>query len=410
MRPVSVLIALQRGNVSRPGNTQLHPHYPRRTTLLNVNDLDYELPESAIARTAAEPRDAARLLVVKRTDPAFIEHRHVRDLPGLLNAGDLLVVNRTRVVPARFTGYRADTRGAVEGLFLSLAGDQTSERRWRVMLKGRRMKPGITINLTDTAGRESGVRLGLVTLENDGEQQGQWTVDVYGEDQGETATAILDRVGSTPLPPYILAARKRHDDHINERTDRDRYQTVYAGQDAGSVAAPTAGLHFTPALLESLKARGVGRAEVTLHVGTGTFKPVEVEFVEQHPMHAEWCQAPASVGTAVAAARNAGGRVFAVGTTSARTLESFTPEELSAGAEKWSRLLITPGFQFRNLDGLMTNFHLPRSTLMAMVAALLDERSGGAGDGVARLKAMYAEALEKGYRFYSYGDAMLVLP
>jgi S-adenosylmethionine:tRNA ribosyltransferase-isomerase len=176
------------------------------------------------------------------------------------------------------------------------------------------------------------------------------------------------------------------------------------------VAAPTAGLHFTPGLLEALRSRGVERAEVTLHVGTGTFKPVEVEVVEEHPMHAEWCGVPAATGAAIDACRAAGGRVFAVGTTSARTLESFSPEELRAGAEKWSRLLITPGFAFRNLDGLMTNFHLPRSTLMAMVASLLDERSGGAGDGVARLKALYAEALSRGYRFYSYGDGMLVLP
>ncbi len=380
--------------------------------MLNVSDLEYDLPETAIARTAVEPRDAAKLLVVKRSDPAFIQHRQVRDLRELLEAGDLLVLNRTRVIPARFIGYRADTQGAVEGLFLGLADKQDNERRWRVMLKGKRMKPGATVNLKDPAGAESGVRLGLVAQIEEGENAGQWTVDVYGGDAGLSATGLLEIVGNTPLPPYILAARKRHDERVRENDDRERYQTVYAGEEAGSVAAPTAGLHFTPKLLDALKERGVERAEVTLHVGTGTFKPVEVDVVEQHPMHAEWCQAPASVGAAVASARKAGGRVLAVGTTSARTLESFSPEELSAGGEKWSRLLITPGFQFRNLDGLMTNFHLPRSTLMAMVGALLDGRSGGAGDGdgVARLKAIYAEALEKGYRFYSYGDAMLVLP
>jgi len=380
--------------------------------VLNVSDLEYDLPETAIARTAVEPRDAAKLLVVKRSDPAFIQHRQVRDLRELLEAGDLLVLNRTRVIPARFIGYRADTQGAVEGLFLGLADKQDNERRWRVMLKGKRMKPGATVNLKDPAGAESGVRLGLVAQIEEGENAGQWTVDVYGGDAGLSATGLLEIVGNTPLPPYILAARKRHDERVRENDDRERYQTVYAGEEAGSVAAPTAGLHFTPKLLDALKERGVERAEVTLHVGTGTFKPVEVDVVEQHPMHAEWCQAPASVGAAVASARKAGGRVLAVGTTSARTLESFSPEELSAGGEKWSRLLITPGFQFRNLDGLMTNFHLPRSTLMAMVGALLDGRSGGAGDGdgVARLKAIYAEALEKGYRFYSYGDAMLVLP
>lgn len=378
--------------------------------MLNVSDLDYELPESAIARTAAEPRDSAKLLVVKRSDPTFIQHRSVRDLRELLKAGDLLVLNRTRVIPARFIGYRADTQGAVEGLFLGLGGDQSNERQWRVMLKGKRMKPGGTVNLKDPSGAESGVRLGLVAQVEGGENVGQWTVDVYGGEAGLKATELLDRVGNTPLPPYILAARKRHEDRVKEKDDRERYQTVYAGEQAGSVAAPTAGLHFTPKLLDALAERGVELAEVTLHVGTGTFKSVETEFVEQHPMHAEWCTAPATTGAAISDARARGGRVFAVGTTSARTMESFTPEELAAGGEKWSRLLITPGFTFKNLDGLMTNFHLPRSTLMAMVGALLDERSGGAGDGVARLKAIYAEALEKGYRFYSYGDAMLVLP
>jgi S-adenosylmethionine:tRNA ribosyltransferase-isomerase len=378
--------------------------------VLNVSDLDYELPESAIARTAATPRDAAKLLVVKRSDPTFIEHKLVRDLPELLHAGDLLVVNTTRVIPARFVGYRADTQGQVEGLFLELAGDKSNERQWRVMLKGKRMKPGVTVNLQDETGAETGVRLGLVTRDEGGENAGQWTVDVYGGGADERATTLLERVGRTPLPPYILAARKRHEDRVRDQDDRSRYQTVYAGEASGSVAAPTAGLHFTPSLLGVLRERGVQRAEVTLHVGTGTFKPVEVEVVEQHPMHAEWCSAPAAVGVAIAKARKSGGRVFAVGTTSARTLESFTPEELAAGGEKWSKLLITPGFTFHNLDGLMTNFHLPRSTLMAMVAALLDERSGGAGDGVARLKSLYADALAKGYRFYSYGDSMLVLP
>jgi S-adenosylmethionine:tRNA ribosyltransferase-isomerase len=381
--------------------------------VLNVSDLDYELPESAIARTAAEPRDAAKLLVVKRTDPSFVEHRRVSDLPELLKPRDLLVVNSTRVLPARLIGYRADTGGGVEGLFLGLAGDGKNERRWSVLLRGRRMKPGITINLRTEDDAETGVRLALIehaTPEGEGEGALPWVVEVYGAKDGESATAILERVGRTPLPPYILGARKRHEDHIADRSDRARYQCVYAGEQAGSVAAPTAGLHFTPPLLDALKNKGVHRAEVTLHVGTGTFKPVECPVVEEHPMHAEWCSLPAETGAAVRAARAEGGRIFAVGTTSARTLESFAPNELEAGGEKWSKLLITPGFTFKNLDGLMTNFHLPRSTLMAMVGALLDGRSGGSGDGVARLKSLYAQALDKRYRFYSYGDAMLVLP
>ncbi|MFT3684544.1 MAG: tRNA preQ1(34) S-adenosylmethionine ribosyltransferase-isomerase QueA [Phycisphaerales bacterium] len=380
--------------------------------MLKVADLDYELPEEAIARTAAEPRDSAKLLVVSRTDPSRIEHKTVRELPGLLKPRDLLVVNTTRVLPARLVGYRADTRGGVEGLFLGLGGSKADERVWSVLLRGRRMKEGITINLQTEAGEETGVRLALLKRGEEEEGAVPWEAQVYGANDATTASAILERVGRTPLPPYILGARKRHGDQVTDASDRSRYQTVFAGdgERAGSVAAPTAGLHFTPGLLETLHSRGVDRSEVTLHVGTGTFKPVEVDVVEQHPMHAEWCGVPAATGSAIDACRAGGGRVFAVGTTSARTLESFTPDELRAGAEKWSRLLITPGFAFKNLDGLMTNFHLPRSTLMAMVAALLDERSGGAGDGVARLKALYSEALSRGYRFYSYGDGMLVLP
>ncbi|MGH7133707.1 MAG: S-adenosylmethionine:tRNA ribosyltransferase-isomerase, partial [Phycisphaerales bacterium] len=212
----------------------------------------------------------------------------------------------------------------------------------------------------------------------------------------------------TPLPPYIRAARKRHGVEVDDAVDRAAYQTVYARGDelsAGSVAAPTAGLHFTPDLLAMLSAKGVDRAEVVLHVGTGTFKPVDTEFVEQHPMHAEWCTAPAATTAAMARARFSGGRVFAVGTTSARTLESFTQAELTpnADASHWTRILITPGYQWRHIDGLMTNFHLPRSTLLAMVAALLP-------GGAAQLLDVYREAIVKGYRFYSYGDAMLVAP
>jgi S-adenosylmethionine:tRNA ribosyltransferase-isomerase len=259
--------------------------------------------------------------------------------------------------------------------------------------------------------------------------------------------AILHQVGTTPLPPYIRAARKRGavakadsadagalrtaegqdeqaemtrpaEDPERERQDRQNYQTVYADvKAAGSVAAPTAGLHFTPELLARLESMGVARAAVVLHVGTGTFKPVETEFVEQHPMHTEWCVCPAATALAIERTRAAGGRVIAVGTTSARTLESFTTEQLAEAAasgrdaEHATNLLITPGHRYRHLDGMMTNFHLPRSTLLAMVAALLDGRSGGGvGDGLERLLAAYQAALEEQYRFYSYGDASLILP
>ncbi len=395
--------------------------------MLRTDDLDYPLPESSIATTPAEPRDAARLLVLRRGDPGFLAHAHVRDLPQFLSRGDVLVVNTTRVIPARLLGVREDTGGRVEGLFLG-KGDEGEDRppawagaeasnaageTWRVMLKGRRMKPGVVVALHAAEIVPSGVRLHLLARVAGEGEEGAWVVRVEGARPGESAVDLLERLGSTPLPPYIRAARKRHEERVDQPVDPSRYQTVYARADqAGSVAAPTAGLHLTPELLARLAAGGVSRADVTLHVGAGTFKPVETEFVEQHAMHAEWCRVEAGAGAAITGALAAGGRVIAVGTTSARTLESFTPEQLASGTASagWTRLLITPGFRWRNVDAMMTNFHLPRTTLMAMIASLLDESSGGAGDGVARLKAAYAEAVQSGYRFYSYGDAMLILP
>ncbi|MBL8990561.1 MAG: S-adenosylmethionine:tRNA ribosyltransferase-isomerase, partial [Phycisphaerae bacterium] len=325
-------------------------------------------------------------------------------------------------------GRRADTGGRVEGLWLADApgqgagtmGGDAASLRWRVMLRGKRLRPGVAVTLDQgLGGVESTVRLRLLerdTLEIGG---GVWLAEVDGARPGETTVALLERLGVTPLPPYIRAARRHAGEAESaegERTDRAEYQTVYAhaeptGQgSSGSVAAPTAGLHFTPELLARLADLGVGRAEVTLHVGTGTFKPVETEFVEQHPMHAEWCELPAGTCRAIGACRAAGGRVVAVGTTSARTLESFTPEQVAACARQgapgrplatWTRLLITPGFAWRNVDALMTNFHLPGSTLLAMVASF--------AGGVERVKSIYAEAMACGYRFYSYGDAMLVV-
>ncbi len=429
--------------------------------MLPVAKLDYVLPERLVATEPAEPRDSARLMVLRRSDPRFVHHVHVRDIPEFLSAGDLMVVNTSRVIPACLHGTRADTGGKVEGLFLSAeavppvaielpaAGaaavpfgyQPRGGEHWRVMLKGRRMRPGIFVGLTDPAGKPAGVSLKLVSKttaamgpaderpegDADGEEQGAWLVEVFAcgfeasaHKQGELPVALLERIGTTPLPPYIRSARRRADgtygEHDGERNipahelaerdalDRARYQTVYADASAaGSVAAPTAGLHFTSELLEKLAAAGVRRQSVVLHVGTGTFKPVETEFVEQHPMHAEWCTLPKETGAAILGTRAAGGRVIAVGTTAARTLESFPSEQLTTGAAAWTRLLVTPGWQYRHLDGMMTNFHLPRSTLLAMVGALLPE-------GIDRLLGHYQDAIDRGYRFYSYGDAMLILP
>lgn len=383
--------------------------------MLRTSDLDYDLPQDRIATEPARPRDSARLMVVDRRDPSRVEDRVIRELPGLLRAGDLLVFNTSRVLPARLRGERAGTGGRIDGLYLSDAPSPAGELRWHAFLKGRHLRPTAVIDLHDHAGGRSGLRLTI--LDRSGDEAGGWVVRV--EDEAGPAAAlgsprILDRIGWTPLPPYILAARKQAGRAADDEIDRAGYQTVFARPDQpGSVAAPTAGLHFTPELLAALGAAGVRRAEVVLHVGSGTFKPVESEFVEQHLMHAEWCSMPAETAGAIRAARAAGGRVIPVGTTALRTVEAYAAAvESASGAglpgSMQTRLLITPGYELRWADGLLTNFHLPRSTLMALVAAVL-EAGGGGVCGVDRLRALYARAIGSGYRFYSFGDAMLVV-
>ncbi len=389
--------------------------------MLRTADLDYDLPPDRIATRPVEPRDAARLMVVHRANPDEPRHHHIRDLPTLLAPGDLLVVNRSRVIPARFLGRRLDTGGRVEGLYV----DSTPDGHWRIMLKARRFREGAPIELLNRDAQPSGIQLTL--LRRDAEDTTLWHVTAGEGDSRHTALDVLERIGLTPLPPYIRARRKTEHADVDDADDRARYQTVYAAE-AGSVAAPTAGLHFTRELLDRLAGAGVGRADVTLHVGLGTFKPVETEFIEQHPMHAEWCSMPEATAIAIREGRGRGGRVIAVGTTAARTLESLAlgaadhaktrhgvaghpeaghPEaghpEAGHPEATQTRLLITPGHQWRSTDALLTNFHLPRSTLMAMVAAKLP-------GGAAQLTRLYAHAIDRGYRFYSYGDAMLILP
>lgn len=363
-----------------------------RTPLLPTSELDYHLPPELIATTPAEPRDSARLLVVSRSNEARLEDRRVSDLPSLLDPGDLLVVNRTRVLPARLLGRKAGSGGQVPGLFLHAA----ARDRWIVMLKGSRLRAGVQIELLDARGNPAGVVLTLGDRAEEG-----WICEVAGLAEGEGASEALQRAGATPLPPYILKARRDAGMDLPDERDRDWYQTVYAHERRpGSVAAPTAGLHFTTALLQALASRSVDRAEVLLDVGLGTFRPVETSTVEEHPIHAEHAEVPAETLGAIARARGAGGRSIAVGTTTARALES-----VSAGADSFTgetRLLITPGHQWRQLDGLMTNFHLPQSTLLAMVAALFP-------GGAARVREIYNHAVAARYRFYSYGDAMLIL-
>lgn len=396
--------------------------------MLRTADLDYPLPEDLIATTPVEPRDSARLLVVSRTDASRMEHRTVRELPEILRPAalrgtmppDLMVVNATRVLPARFKGVRTDTGGGVEGLYLrpappllDAAGSDTGTARWIVLLKMRRAKPGAIVRLFDPAGNESGLQLHLI--ERTSEDNGAWIASVArasGPCSASESQSLLDSFGLTPVPPYILASRKRHELAIDEGRDRSTYQTVYADARApeghGSVAAPTAGLHFTSELLATLESAGVHRAECSLDVGLGTFKPVETEFVEQHPMHSEWCHMPEATADAIGACR---GRRIAIGTTTARTLESFgSIEEMRLSPTKETRLLITPGYRFKHIDAMLTNFHLPQSTLLALVAAFLTSPESDPEHAVGRLKAIYAEATRERYRFFSFGDAMLILP
>ncbi len=357
-----------------------------------VSELDYVLPPERIATTPAEPRDAAKLLVYRRGEDR-IEHCHFYDLPDLLAPRDLLVLNNTKVLPAKLM-LRKQTGAAIPGLFLS----SQVPGQWRVMLRSRgKLNEGATL-LTDP---ESPYQIRLIEKLSD---KGQWLVDVTPAD--ETGKILTD-IGHVPLPPYIEKSRGGTTTE-EEKKDRQRYQTIYARErkaEEGSLAAPTAGLHFTPAVFERLIARQIERTEVTLQVGLGTFLPVETEFLEDHPMHEEHYFVSAGAIERLRRQRAQKNRIVVVGTTATRTLEaaaerilgSNPPADISAS----TRLLISPGYQLKLTDVLITNFHLPRSTLIALVAALIP---------LPRLKEIYAQAISNEYRFYSYGDAMIVLP
>ena len=354
---------------------------------MRLADFDFNLPEDRIALRPASPRDSARLLVVAADGD--LADRHVRDLPDLLAPGDALVFNDTRVIPARLRGVRHRDEGAV--LVEATLVRRLSPSRWSALAKpGRRLRPGDRIVFGESADRACFLGALDATVAEKGED-GEVTLvfDLAGPDLD---LAIAER-GAMPLPPYI-AARRREDEQ-----DRADYQTVYARED-GSVAAPTAGLHFTDALLAALADRGVSEHFVTLHVGAGTFLPVKAEDVAQHRMHPEFGEVSAATATALNAARAAGGRIVAVGTTALRLLESAADEagRVRAFAGETS-IFITPGYRFRTADALMTNFHLPRSTLFMLVAAF---------SGLETMRAAYAHAIAEGYRFYSYGDASLL--
>ncbi|HEX4956035.1 MAG TPA: tRNA preQ1(34) S-adenosylmethionine ribosyltransferase-isomerase QueA [Thermoanaerobaculia bacterium] len=351
---------------------------------MRTADFDFELPAAAIAQQAAA-RGESRLFVLDA--PGEARHRTIRDLPSLLAPGDLLVVNDTRVIPARLFARRPDTGGLLELLLVERRGP----REWLCLARpGRRARTGRVFRLEGPTGG-SDLSVEVVGRGEEGRFEVRFS---------EPIEPWLEILGHVPLPPYIQRA--------DTAADRERYQTVYARQ-PGSIAAPTAGLHFTPELLGELESAGIARAAVTLHVGLGTFLPVTAEEVADHRMEAERWEIPEATATAIAACRERGGRVVAVGTTVVRTLESAAlaaePGRAGTGACPYlagsgsTRLFITPGFPFQVVDALLTNFHLPRSTLLMLVSAFA---------GRERVLAAYREAIAAGYRFYSYGDAMLV--
>lgn len=348
---------------------------------MKLDDFDYHLPEALIATRPARPRTAAKLLVC---EGEALRDLHVSDLPGVLRPGDRLVLNNTKVIPARLTGrrLRESAQGLVEAKVEITLMEPQPDGAWRAMAKPlRKLKEGEEI-LFGTALK---ARV-LAKSEDD--------VTLVFDAEGDALQAALEQVGTMPLPPYIAAKR------APDALDNDDYQTAFA-RVSGAVAAPTASLHFTPALLEELRALGVSFTEVTLHVGAGTFLPVKVENIETHRMHAEWGEVTQQAADEVNATRAAGGRIIAVGTTALRLIESAADD---AGLQPWTGetdIFIRPGFQFRVADGLMTNFHLPKSTLLMLVSALM---------GKAQIDRVYAHAVENGYRFFSYGDSSLLLP
>ncbi|MEM7306721.1 MAG: tRNA preQ1(34) S-adenosylmethionine ribosyltransferase-isomerase QueA [Planctomycetota bacterium] len=358
---------------------------------MKLSDFDYELPEERIAQEPAAKRDQARLLV-HHVDADATEHTRVEALVRLLAPGDLLIVNDTRVLPARVYARRA-TGGAVELLFLR-PDPAAGPRAWEAMAHpARRLKEGEVLRISAP---------GEVEARLLARPDANWRVELRDPGRPELATEeLLERVGRLPLPPYIERENHTRGGDAPERDeDRERYQTVFAAQ-PGAVAAPTAGLHFTPELLAALEQRGVRRAAVTLHVGAGTFLPVQVDDPREHEMHSERYSLSPATARAVADTRAAGGRVVAVGTTSVRVLESCCDDSgtLQPGSGE-TRLFLVPGARFRVVDALLTNFHLPRSTLLMLVSAFA---------GRERVLGLYREAVERDYRFYSYGDAMLLL-
>ncbi|MGE4286210.1 MAG: tRNA preQ1(34) S-adenosylmethionine ribosyltransferase-isomerase QueA [Phycisphaerae bacterium] len=348
---------------------------------MKTEQLNYNLPEELIAQTPSEQRSASRLLVLERSSGSLSDESFA-DIVHYLRHGDCLVLNDTKVLAARFFACR-QTGASLEGLFLS----QADERGWHIMLRnGRKVKPGETFYLLD---HNKERYLDAVACHRCGD--GTWIIEPESDKPLEK---ILEHIGYAPLPPYIA----RPDGGSDPRRDRERYQTVFA-KEAGAVAAPTAGLHFTDELLASIEAAGVRIARVTLHVGAGTFKPVTADNLTEHEIHSERYRVSHDSAALINATKANGGRVIAVGTTSVRTLETAGVSGRVEAQSGDTRLFIMPGYQYRIVDAMITNFHLPKSTLLALV---------GAFAGIETMMAAYRHAIERKYRFYSYGDAMFI--
>lgn len=340
---------------------------------MKTSDFYYDLPKELIAQTPVEPRDSSRLLILGRND-GKIEHKHFFDIIDYLNKGDLLVVNDSRVLPARIFGIKNNTGARVEFLLLK----QISNNKWETLCKpGKKAKEGSEFTFGDGL-----LKATVAEVKDDGNR----VVDFKCDENFFTA---LDKIGQMPLPPYIT----------EELKDKERYQTVYS-HELGSAAAPTAGLHFTNELLDKIRNKGINIANVTLHVGLGTFRPVKVDDVTNHKMHSEHYEVPEETARLIKQTKENGGRVIAVGTTSCRTLESVATEygEVKA-CDGFTDIFIYPGYKFKVLDGLITNFHLPESTLIMLVSAFA---------GFDNVMNAYKTAVDEKYRFFSFGDAMFI--
>lgn len=340
---------------------------------MKTSDFFYNLPEELIAQTPLEPRDSSRLMVLHK-DSDSIEHKHFYDIIDYLNEGDTLIVNDSRVIPARIYGYKADTGAKIEFLLLR----QLDGSRWETLVKpGRKAKVGTEFVFGDGL-----LKARVLEVADDGNR----IVELQSD---ENIYATLDKIGQMPLPPYIT----------EKLEDQERYQTVYS-HELGSAAAPTAGLHFTNELLDKIRKKGVNIGYVTLHVGLGTFRPVKVDDITKHKMHSEHYEIPEETAELIKRTKAAGKRVIAVGTTSCRTLESVAATGEIRACDGFTDIFIYPGFEFKVLDGLITNFHLPESTLIMLVSAFY---------GYDKTMKAYETAVDEKYRFFSFGDAMIII-